>query len=96
MSGADRHLLAVQTFDDLGSQDGLQLLDIGMGAPQIAIDITTAANDFNLLSLHSSNSFRLFKGLSISSISCFGIVMPFVDFLWNAWRTQISRAIWTA
>jgi len=59
--GAYGQLLAVQHFDDFGSQDGLELLDIGAGMAQVAENIAAAAHQFNLFVFHPSTSLSFFK-----------------------------------
>src|SRR5260370_36468823 len=87
---AHRQAFAVERLDDLGSQYGLELLCIRILAPQIAENIPTAARHCQLFAFHRNISFNLFKRSLIRSISRFGVLMPFVDFFWNACTTQTS------
>jgi hypothetical protein len=69
------------------------LIGIGGRAAKVAKDIAAAVNKFDLLALHLSISFKVVNRLEIRSICFLGVVIPFVDFFWNACTTQTASAI---
>ena len=85
----------VERLDDFRGQDGLQLLGIGVCMAEVAEDVSVAAHDFEFVG-HFNISFNRFNRWRIRSISCCGVLMPFVDFFWKAWTTHRSSPICTA
>jgi hypothetical protein len=69
--GANAQALPVERFE---------LLDIGALVPEVPENISTSANQFQLLALHRNLSLSLFNRSFIKSISCRGVLMPWVDF----------------
>ena len=69
------------------------LVVLFIGITEIGKDIATSANDLEVVIRHGSISFMRFKRDLIRSISRRGVAIPFVDFFWNAWTTQIASPI---
>src|ERR1051325_300668 len=57
---------------------------------QVAKNISAALHDRYLFACHSNISFSLFNRSSIKSISDLAVLIPLVDFFWNACTTQMS------
>src|SRR5271165_951808 len=88
--------LPAECLDDLSGQDGLELLRVGTLVPKVTERIAAPPHHFQLLTLHRNISFSRFKRSLINSISCCGVLIPCVDFFWNACTTQISSPSCTA
>jgi hypothetical protein len=80
---AHGQVFPVESLDDLGGQDGLELLGVRTLAPQVAKDIAAPPYHLEFFLFHRNISFSLFKRSLIRSISRFGVLMPCVDFFWN-------------
>ena len=76
---AYRKFAIIEHADDLGGQNAFELFHIGPGMAQIAEDIAAASDKFQFLGYVSISFSRLIRS-RITSISCFGVLMPLVDF----------------
>src|SRR5580704_2933538 len=74
--------LAVHDLDDLGGEDRLELFGVRVLVLEVAEHVAAAAHDFQFF-LHRNISFNLLRRSLIRSISCLGVLMPFVDFFWE-------------
>src|SRR5450432_1419278 len=85
MRGAHGEAFPVERLDDFGRENGFELLCIGVLVAEVAVHIAAAAHDIQLfVAFHFSISFSFFSRSFITSISCFGVLMPLVDFFWKA------------
>src|SRR5580700_11284628 len=74
----------VHRLHDLGREDRLELLSIGTLVAEVAKYVPAPAYDFQPFLFHRNFSFKLFRRYVIKSISCCWVLMPCVDFFWNA------------
>jgi len=79
---AHRQFAVIEFADDRGGQDRFKLLHIGPGMPQVAEYIAAASDQFQVLVQVSISFSRLIRS-RIKSISCFGVLIPLVDFFWS-------------
>src|SRR3989344_2054649 len=63
------HALVIERLDNLGGQDRLELPDIGISMPEIAVNITAISAHFERFVFHCNISFSLFNRSLIRSIS---------------------------
>jgi len=71
-----RQAIAIESLDDLCREQRFELLHVGVVLAEVAIDISTAADDFERFVLHHNISFNRFTRAAIKSISCFGVLIP--------------------
>src|SRR5258706_7020215 len=93
---AHAQTVPVERLNDFSGQDGLELLGVCILMPEVAKNISAAPHYLQLFALHRNISFNFFKRDLIRSISRCGVLVPCVDFFWNAWTTHMSSAICTA
>src|SRR3974390_1926125 len=91
-----RQPVPFQHLDDLGSQYGLELRGIRIRTPQVPERVPASPYDFHFFAPHRNISFNRFSRSRINSISRCGVLIPWVDFFWNACTTQRSSPICTA
>ncbi len=87
--------LPIEHFDNFGGKNSFELLRVRVFVPEIAEHVSASPHNLQLF-FHRNISFNLFSRFSIYSTSRFGVLIPCVDFFWNAWTTQISSASCTA
>jgi hypothetical protein len=63
---------------------------------KVTEDIAAATDHFERFAFHRNISFNRFTRAAIMSISRFGVLIPWLDFFWNACTTQSSAPIFTA
>src|SRR5579863_9078833 len=91
--------LSVEDLDDLRREQRLGLAHIGVGKAEIAEHVAAAAYDVQRVVGtfgHCTISLTRRSRASITSISCFGVLIPVLDFFWNAWITHTSAPSCTA
>src|SRR5712692_4691977 len=79
-----RELAFVEHANDFRGRNGTCLLEARIGPAKIAIDIAAAANQFEVILAHFSASFNRLRRSIIKSTSICGVLIPFLDFFWNA------------
>ncbi len=80
MRSANTKTIAVEHLDDFSRENGLELLGIRILVSEVAENISAPAHHFEFFAFHRNISFSLFKRFLIRSISCFGVLIPCVDF----------------
>ena len=93
---ADGQALRVERLDNPGCQDGAQLLQFGIGKAEIAESVPLPCTVEIVVVAHRNASFSRFSRSWIRSISAFGVLIPVLDFFWNACSTHTSFPIRTA
>ena len=84
--------LLVERLDDFRGEEGPELAQACVGCIEVGKDITGASHQFDIVDglAHASISFRRLIRSRTRSISYRGVEIPFVDFFWKAWTTQMS------
>ena len=82
---ADREPALVQHADDSGGNDCLGLLQVCLGIAEIAEDVAAPFDEPEPILFHDSNSlFSRPNRVRTRSISARGLLIPALDFFWNA------------
>src|SRR5712691_5405175 len=84
-----------QDTDNFRREVGLDKLGIGIRQTHILKGVVAAPDQFQFVA-HDHISLKRFRRSRITSISGFGVLMPWVDFFWKAWITHTSSPICTA
>ena len=76
-----------------GREDGLGLLQVRVGIPEVAEHVAAPLDQFEVALGHDDSSLlKRASRLPIRSISAFGVLIPDFDFFRNAWITQRQPA----
>jgi hypothetical protein len=79
-----REFAFVEHPNDFRGRNGACLLKASIGPAKIAIDIAAAANQLEVILSRFSTSFNRLRRSMIKSTSICGVLIPFLDFFWNA------------
>jgi hypothetical protein len=82
---AGRPASVIENLDDFGCHERLGLQQVSVVAAKITKDVAAAADQFDVVfGAHFNISFNLLIRSRIRSVSCFGVLMPLLDFFWKA------------